>query len=131
MSNENRPIKVTAAVIRNGERVLICKRPVGKRHGGLWEFPGGKVEPGETLFDCIVRECREELSITLRPIKTITAIENGGYEITFIQCGIASGELTLNEHEECRWISAADTVGLEFCPTDKQALAAIFSDDPK
>lgn len=49
MSNENRPIKVTAAVIGDGERVLVCKRPVGKRHGGLWEFPGGKVEPGEGI----------------------------------------------------------------------------------
>jgi mutator protein MutT len=129
MSVINEPIKVTAAVIRDGEKVLICKRPAGKRHGGLWEFPGGKVEPGETLFDCIIRECREELSITLRPIKTITAIENGGYEITFIECEIASGVLTLNEHEEFRWISTADTAGLEFCPTDKQALAAIFSNE--
>lgn len=129
MSNENKPIRVTAAVIRDGERVLICKRPVGKRHGGLWEFPGGKVEPGETLFECIVRECREELSITLCPIKTITAIENGGYEITFIECGIAFGELTLNEHEEYRWISAADTAELEFCPTDRQALKEIFSNE--
>lgn len=129
MSNENKPIRVTAAVIRDGERVLICKRPVGKRHGGLWEFPGGKVEPGETLFECIVRECREELSITLCPIKTITAIENGGYEITFIECEFASGVLTLNEHEECRWISDADIARLEFCPMDRQALAAIFSNE--
>ena len=126
MNTNNKPIKVTAAVIRDGEKVLICKRPKNKRHGGLWEFPGGKVEPGEAHFDCIVRECREELCITLRPIKTITAIENGGYEITFIECEIVSGTLTLNEHEECRWISADDVAGLEFCPTDRQALKAIF-----
>ena len=126
MSIKNEPIKVTAAVIRNGEKVLICKRPVDKKHGGLWEFPGGKVEPDETLFDCIIRECREELGITLHPIKIITAIENGGYEITFIECRIVSGELTLNEHKDSRWVSAAGTAELEFCPTDRQALSYIF-----
>ena len=84
------------------------------------------METGESFFDCIVRESCEELSIGIIPIKTITAIENGGYEITFIECEIISGTLTLNEHEECRWVEADDVDGLEFCPTDKIALKEIL-----
>ncbi len=120
-------IKVTAAVIRQGDKVLICKRPKEKNHGGLWEFPGGKVEAGETLFDCIIRECREELCITLEPIKIVTTIQNGDFEITFIECRILSGEITLTEHENFMWISKQDTDNIDFCPTDKKALKEIFS----
>ena len=122
-------IKVTAAVIRQGEKVMICKRPKDKNHGGLWEFPGGKVEAGETLFDCIKRECREELCIELEPKNIITTIQNGEYEITFIESGIFSGKLTLTEHEDLMWISKHDTENIDFCPTDKMVLEKIFGSE--
>ena len=119
-------IQVTAAVIRDGEKVMICKRPAGKRNGGQWEFPGGKVESGESLFDCIVRECQEELCILIKPQKEIVAIEMGNYTLHFIESIIVSGTVTLNEHENSVWISKGDIERFEFCPADKKALKYIW-----
>ncbi len=119
-------IQVTAAVIRDGEKVMICKRPQGKRFGGQWEFPGGKVEPGESLFDCIVRECQEELSILIEPQKEIVAIEIGDYTLHFIESVIVSRTITLNEHEAVEWISKDDIERFEFCSADKRALEYIW-----
>ncbi len=115
-------IQVTAAVIRDGEKVMICKRPQGKRFGGQWEFPGGKVEPGESLFDCIIRECQEELSIFIEPKKEIVAIEMGDYTLHFIESVIVSGTITLNEHEASEWIAESDIDKFEFCSGDRKAL---------
>ena len=119
-------IQVTAAVIKDGEKVLVCKRPKEKHHGGQWEFPGGKVEPGETLFDCIIRECREELGITLAPKQEIICTDNENISLHFIEAEIAYGELTLNEHEAVEWISKSDVERFEFCPADKRALEYIW-----
>ncbi len=58
-------LEVTAAIIRQNGKILICQRPADKNCGLLWEFPGGKIEAGETGEQCIVRECKEELGITL------------------------------------------------------------------
>ena len=74
-------IQVTAAVIKDGEKVMICKRPQGKRFGGQWEFPGGKVEPGESLFDCIVRECQEDVCLLIDPKIEIVSIVFGDYTL--------------------------------------------------
>ena len=60
---------VSAAVIKNGDKVLLCQRPKGKRHELLWEFPGGKIEPNETEEDCVIREIQEELDVTLGNLK--------------------------------------------------------------
>ena len=119
-------IQVTAAVIRDGEKVMICKRPRGKRHGGQWEFPGGKVESGESLFECIIRECREELCILIEPRKEIVAIEIGDYTLHFIESVIVSGQITLNEHEAVEWIGKDDVERFEFCSGDKKALEFIW-----
>ena len=119
-------IQVTAAVIRDGEKVMICKRPLGKRHGGQWEFPGGKVESGESLFDCIIRECQEELGITLVPQREIICIDNENIALHFIECVIIDGTMTLNEHEAVKWISKDDIERFEFCPADKKALKYIW-----
>ena len=119
-------IQVTAAVIRDGEKVMICKRPQGKRFGGLWEFPGGKVEPGESLFDCIIRECQEELSILIEPKKEIVAIEIGDYTLHFIESVIISETITLNEHEAVEWIAESELERFEFCSADKRALEFIW-----
>ena len=121
-------IKVTAAVIRDGEKVLICRRPKGKNHSGMWEFPGGKVEPGENLFDCIIRECQEELCIMLEPVRVITVIQNGEHEITFLECVILDGDITLLEHEALMWINKNDADSVDLCPGDRLALGAIFAE---
>ena len=77
-------VNVTAAVIGREGRVLLCRRPQGKRCAGLWEFPGGKVEPGETLAACLVRECREELGVSLCVGRAIAVVERDGLRITFL-----------------------------------------------
>ena len=119
-------IQVTAAVIRNGNKVMICKRPKDKWLGGKWEFPGGKVEPGETLFDCIKRECMEELNITIEPKRKITSIENENVCLHFIEAVIVSGNIVLNEHEAVDWVCKENTEYFEFCPADKEALKHIL-----
>lgn len=67
-------LEVTAAIIRQNGKILICQRPAEKNCGLLWEFPGGKIEAGETGEQCIVRECQEELSITLSVERELTDI---------------------------------------------------------
>ncbi len=119
-------IQVTAAVIRNGNKVMICKRPKDKRLGGKWEFPGGKVEPGETLFDCIKRECMEELSITIEPKQEITRIENENVCLHFIEAVIVSGSILLNEHEAIEWVDKDRTTDFDFCAADRKALENIW-----
>lgn len=115
-------ITVTAAVIEKDGRFLICKRPQGKNHGGLWEFPGGKLEKGETLNACIIRECMEELCIQIQPSEILAKVRNGEYEIVFIRCSILSGDIELVEHEDYRYITADETDMYEFCPGDRAAL---------
>ena len=75
-------IDVTAAVIARGGRMLLCQRPQGKRCAGLWEFPGGKAEPGETLEMCLVRECREELGVELSVGRALACVVLDGLRIT-------------------------------------------------
>lgn len=116
-------INVVAAVIKNKEgKILITKRNNKKAQGGLWEFPGGKVEKDETYEDALKREIREELKVQIKineyidekictyPEKEINLI---AYEAT-----ILSGEIKLMEHEEYKWIEK-DTIGqYEFAPAD-------------
>ena len=119
-------IKVAAAVIENNGRVLVCQRPYNKNNGGMWEFPGGKAEKGESLFECIKRECKEELDIEILPVRYITTAENGEHQITFIACSITGGVLKLNEHEQYRYITKEDAAGLGLCPCDRIAADRIF-----
>jgi 8-oxo-dGTP pyrophosphatase MutT (NUDIX family) len=70
-SQEGTTVRVLAAVIRDADRYLVCLRPAHKRHGGLWEFPGGKLEPGETLFDAARRELKEELGVQVVAVEDL------------------------------------------------------------
>ena len=112
-------LKVTAAVIRDGDKILLCQRPENKRHGLLWEFPGGKVEPGETEEACIVRECNEELSVILGKIKKLTTIEADDISISYFEAVIESGILKKNEHNDIRWINPKDINSYKLCPNDR------------
>ena len=119
-------LEVTAAVIRKGDRFLICQRPEGKNCAMLWEFPGGKIEPGETGEDCIVRECAEELELPLRVIRKLTDVVMNYPEKTvhlhFYICEIRSGEPVLKEHNSCAWIRSDEVDGYSFCPADRKML---------
>lgn len=119
-------MEVTAAVIWRGDRFLICQRPREKYCGLLWEFPGGKIEPGETAEECIIRECREELGVTLKVhgefYDNVQEHPDRVVHLHFFSAEIATGELTPLEHNVVAWVTQAETAGYEFCPADAKML---------
>lgn len=117
-------INVVAAVICNEDnKILIAQRNLKKSQGGLWEFPGGKIESGETREHAIVREIKEEMNIEIEvekylaekvfeyPEKTINLIA--------LKCKIINGKITLNEHEDAKWINKNELTNYNFAPADR------------
>jgi mutator protein MutT len=115
-------IRVIAAVISRGDEVLVCQRPHTKRHGGLWEFPGGKCEPGESDFAAARRELREELGVHLAGMGAQdfeVQDPDSLFLIAFIPMRIV-GEPTCREHLALRWGRLKDLAGLPLAPSDLQ-----------
>ena len=119
-------IEVAAAIIQKNGRFLICQRAKGKRCEFLWEFPGGKKEPGETIEQCIVRECQEELGVTLKPDRELTDIFYTYPDFTvhlhFFVAQIVSGQLQRKEHNAFAWITPNEINKYKFCPADEEML---------
>jgi len=117
---------VVAALIWDNERFMICQRPANKARALLWEFVGGKVEPGESKTQALVRECREELGITCRPGDIFMEVEHDYPDIkiklTVFNAVIADGVPQTLEHNDIRWITADEIEQYEFCPADAQIL---------
>ena len=123
------PIRVLAAVILRGDRFLICKRPGHKRHGGLWEFPGGKIEAGETDFEAAVREMREELGVTVTSVSAplfVSLDEGSHFSIEFMPVEIA-GKPREIEHAAIAWVRAKEVVEYELAPSDRAFAEAHLS----
>jgi 8-oxo-dGTP diphosphatase len=113
-------IHVVAAVVRKGERFLLCQRPVNKRHGGLWEFPGGKVLNGETFEAAARRELTEELGVRATMVhREIAQFQDDGSEflVHFLPVEI-EGEPIANEHQKLGWFSRAAMQALALAPAD-------------
>lgn len=110
--------EVTAAIIRRNGKILICRRAEGSC-AHLWEFPGGKTEPGETQFECLTRELREELNIETKPLREYRRSVYGELSFVFIEAEIVSGEPQLSVHEEMRWVIPEELTGFEWCPADR------------
>jgi len=120
-------IPVVAAVIRRDASYLVCRRPLDKRHGGLWEFPGGKVQDGETRDDALRRELTEELGIETTGTGAVlysAADDGSGYVIDFIET-VAEGVPVLHEHSEMGWFTAEELVGLALAPADAGFAASL------
>lgn len=121
--------EVVAALIRREGRFLICRRPAYKARGLLWEFVGGKVESGETGRQALVRECREELDITVLPGEIFTEVTHEypdlTVHLTLFEAEIVSGTLRLLEHSDARWITPAEIGSFDFCPADEVILQEI------
>ena len=119
---DDRIVEVAAALIVREGRFLICRRPEHKARGGLWEFPGGKTEAGESVFDAVVRECREELGVTIVPSRVVDEVTHTYPDITvrlsLVLAAIAEGEPMLLEHSALAWISPSDIPRYDFCPAD-------------
>lgn len=120
---------VVAALIWNGERFLACQRPAHKARGLLWEFVGGKAEPGETLQEALIRECREELDVTVAVqdvfMEVIHEYPDITIRLTLFNAVIAQGTPKKLEHNDIRWIKPSQIPELEFCPADRDILAAL------
>ena len=121
--------EVVAALIWQDGKFMICQRPAHKARGLLWEFVGGKTEPGETMEDALVRECREELDITVSVGEIFTQVIHEYPDIlirlTLFHCTIAEGTPKLLEHEDLKWIYPSEIPNFDFCPADKDILALI------
>ena len=121
--------EVVAALIWDGPRFLACQRPASKKRGLLWEFVGGKVEPGETEEAALVRECREELDITVavdEVFMTVThAYPDLTVELTLFSARIRKGKPKLLEHAALAWITADEAEDYPFCPADVEILARL------
>lgn len=121
--------EVVAALIWHGDRFMICQRPANKARGLLWEFVGGKTEPGESMEDALIRECREELDITVSVGEIFTQVIHEYPDIlirlTLFHCTIAEGNPKLLEHNDLKWILPSEIPRYDFCPADKDILALI------
>lgn len=116
------PVRVLAAVITRGDRYLVCRRPVHKRHGGLWEFPGGKLEPGENDAGAAARELREELGVGVSAVGAEAfAVHDEGspFLIAFVPVRI-DGEPACLEHSALAWATAAELLGYALAPSDRR-----------
>lgn len=123
--------EVVAALIWDGDRFMICQRPAHKARGLLWEFVGGKVEPGESLEAALVRECREELAVTVRPgevyMQVLHQYPDLLVRLTVLNATIESGEVQRLEHNDIRWITPQEIPQYPFCPADEDILAKLQS----
>ena len=116
-------IRVTAAIIEKEGKILIAKRKVGDDlFAGLWEFPGGKIEEGETPKECMARELKEELDIEVEVGELITSnlhkYPHGEFELLAYKVKHISGEITLNDHDEIKWVTVDEMSHFEFPPAD-------------
>ena len=121
--------EVVAALIWDQDKFMICQRPSHKARGLLWEFVGGKVDPGETMEEALIRECREELNITVAVGDIFTQVIHEYPDIhirlTLFHCSIAEGTPELLEHNDLKWIHPRQIPEFPFCPADKDILILI------
>lgn len=124
--------EVVAALIWEKGRFMICQRPAHKARGLLWEFVGGKVEPGETKPQALIRECREELAVTLSVgdvfMEVLHEYPDITVRLTLFHAGIAAGEPQRLEHNDIRWITPGEIQQYPFCPADKEILEKIVEE---
>ena len=122
-------VEVVAALIWEGEKFMICQRPSHKARGLLWEFVGGKVEPGETKEEALIRECREELAVTLSVgdvfMDVVHEYPDLTVHLTLFHAVIAEGAPQMLEHNDIQWITPNEIGNYAFCPADEEILAKI------
>ena len=121
--------EVVAALIWKDNKFMICQRPAHKARGLLWEFVGGKVEEGETKEQALIRECREELAVTISVgnvfMDVIHEYPDLTVHLTLFNATIAEGVPQKLEHNDIQWIKPSEIPNYEFCPADEEILARI------
>lgn len=124
--------EVVAALIWDGDKFMICQRPAHKARGLLWEFVGGKVEPGETPQQALIRECQEELNVTVSVgevfMEVVHTYPDLTVHLTLFHATIAEGSPELLEHNDLQWITPDQIPEFDFCPADEEILARIIAE---
>lgn len=119
-------IEVAAAIIRRGNAILIAQRRENDHLANLWEFPGGKREPGETFEQCLARELQEELGVTARVGRLVHDVTHCYPERTvrlcFFECELLAGEPKPLDCQDCRWVPAAELWRYKFPPADNELI---------
>ena len=127
--DDKKTVEVVAALVWDADKFMICQRPAHKARGLLWEFVGGKVETGETKEAALIRECQEELAITLSVgtefMSVLHEYPDLTVHLTLFNSTIAEGEPQMLEHNDIRWITVDEIGDYEFCPADEEILAKI------
>ena len=122
--------EVVAALIWDGDRFMICQRPAHKARGLLWEFVGGKVEPGEAKQAALVRECREELDVEITVgevfMEVVHEYPDLTVHLTLFHASIRQGTPKMLEHNDIRWIAVEEIPQYEFCPADEVILKRLM-----
>ena len=122
--------EVAAALIWDGDKFMICQRPAHKARGLLWEFVGGKVEPGETREQALIRECREELAVTVSVGEVFMDVVHEYPDLlvhlTLFNAVIAEGIPQKLEHNDIRWITVDEIPSYDFCPADEEILRRLM-----
>ncbi len=125
-----RPVRVTAAIIERDGRVLIAQRKPGKHMGGKWEFPGGKIEPGETPAQSLARELEEELSLRAQVGSFLcrTQWEGDGLSLELLVYRVKgfTGNPVLREHREIRWVEPRELVSLDLADSDRKIVEILY-----
>jgi len=116
-------IEVTAAIIVDGDRVFIARRRPGIKHAGRWEFPGGKIETGETPEQCLARELKEELNITAQAVDflsdTVYRYNRGPVHILAYYTQWLAGNLMLRDHDLFKWVKPVALLEEDLLPADE------------
>ena len=124
-------LDVVAALIWNEDKFLICQRPATKARALMWEFVGGKVEKGETKEEALIRECQEELGITLNVgdifMEVIHEYPDITIRLTLFNATIKSGTIQMLEHNDIKWITPSEIPNYQFCPADEEILSRLIN----
>lgn len=123
-------VRVVAAVLRREGRYLLGLRPERKRHGGLWEFPGGKVDPGESTLEAARRELAEELELEVTSVgELVLSVADGRspFVIDFVDT-VAEGSPSALEHDELGWFTVDEMLGMRLAPADAHFVARLAQD---
>ncbi|MGM9661861.1 MAG: (deoxy)nucleoside triphosphate pyrophosphohydrolase [Oscillospiraceae bacterium] len=128
-------LEVVAAFLHDSGRFLLCRRPPQKARGGQWEFPGGKIEPGETGPQALARECREELGVEIAveqaAAEVVYAYPDVTVRLTLYAARVAAGAPRRLEHSAFAWVTAEECAGYDLCPADRLLLDALGKETVK
>ena len=122
-------------VLRDGDFVLLAQRPQGKSQAGLWEFPGGKIEPSESPEEALARECREELAMDIDSPRILSSVlhryPDKTIRLTLIECRLAPGSSpSPQEHQDIAWVRPSEMDAMELCPADRELLPFLSTLNP-